>query len=300
MTRRRRSRPRPRSRRPATRRPSRTTRSSTVDGIDTFSGTVTFHLCGPIAADATTTLCATGGVQIGSPSRDSDTVDRRRPMPRRSTSAGRYCWRADFSGDAMPACPARATASASECFVVNAAPADAHHAGRRPAGRLRPADHRHGHPVGHGAQAGHRRAGRTSAARSTRPAGGDANGTITFVGLRARQLHHRRLARPTVTVSGDGSPRRTTRPVRVHPEPPRRSTPSSPRTPATCPNTLGVTAAPCAGHPTQREGHRPADPDHHLDRAARVSRTTRRRSRRRSRRTTCRQAGPSSSDCSTR
>ena len=104
----------------------------TVTGASTFGGTVKFFLCGPLAA-ASTENCSTGGVQIGSPaggesvsgsngaaSLNSDTATL--------TSVGRYCWRAEYSGDTgagVPASndPAKSVAdggTTSECFTVTA------------------------------------------------------------------------------------------------------------------------------------------------------------------------------------
>ncbi len=60
------------------------------------------------------------------------------------TSADRYCWRAEFSGDDDVGVPGSQDSSAGECFTVDAAAADAGHDRRRGRpGRLRPADHRH-------------------------------------------------------------------------------------------------------------------------------------------------------------
>lgn len=62
-----------------------------VQGVDTFSGTLKFFICGPIANP---TACATGGVPAGSSTvttngtHTSDVVTL--------TSAGRYCWRGEF------------------------------------------------------------------------------------------------------------------------------------------------------------------------------------------------------------
>jgi hypothetical protein len=92
------------------------TAAITVDGVDTFSGSVSFHLCGPTALDSTA-LCTTGGVDVGSVNvtangnyDSADTI---------VTSAGRYCWRADFSGDADAGVPVSSDSAATECFVVN-------------------------------------------------------------------------------------------------------------------------------------------------------------------------------------
>ena len=88
-----------------------------LPGAPSFSATVSFHLCGPFEMSSET-LCEEGGVDIGSKAvkssgtfvSDSATV----------TSAGRYCWRADFSGDAKGV-PPSTDSSATECFIVNPA-----------------------------------------------------------------------------------------------------------------------------------------------------------------------------------
>jgi hypothetical protein len=87
----------------------------TVTGIDSFDATLTFHLCGPFAATATT-RCGTGGALIntqsitanGTYSSGSTTI----------TSAGRYCWRANFSGDSTAGVPSSSDSAETECFVV--------------------------------------------------------------------------------------------------------------------------------------------------------------------------------------
>ena len=87
----------------------------TVTGVSSFTGSVSFHLCGPSAADSTAT-CDTGGVDIGSkPVTTSSTVVSDSAT---ITSAGRYCWRADFSGDSTIGVPASSDHSSSECFTV--------------------------------------------------------------------------------------------------------------------------------------------------------------------------------------
>jgi hypothetical protein len=100
----------------------------TVDGTDgPFDGTVKFYLCGPLALDSTSN-CSTGGVQIGDPAAGeavsgsagtatvySDTATL--------TSAGRYCWRAEYSGDPAVGVPGsndpEDATNVSECFSVN-------------------------------------------------------------------------------------------------------------------------------------------------------------------------------------
>ncbi len=89
----------------------------TASGVSSFSGTLTFSLCGPTAATSTAT-CDTGGTQIGT----AQAVTANGTYPSSSatiTSAGRYCWRADFSGDATLGVPGSSDHSAAECFTVD-------------------------------------------------------------------------------------------------------------------------------------------------------------------------------------
>jgi hypothetical protein len=86
----------------------------TVEGADTWSGTLHFFLCGPIA----TGTCDTGGLEIGS----GTPVNQGTVMPVLSgsaklTSVGRYCWRGFF--DSATADVADDTdSSIGECFEV--------------------------------------------------------------------------------------------------------------------------------------------------------------------------------------
>src|SRR5206468_1505875 len=89
----------------------------TVTGIQSFDATLTFFLCGPLALNSSST-CDSGGAQIGS----AQAVTTSGTYPSNSatiTSAGRYCWRADFSGDDSLGVPDGSDHSATECFVVN-------------------------------------------------------------------------------------------------------------------------------------------------------------------------------------
>jgi hypothetical protein len=86
----------------------------TVNGADTFSGSLTFHLCGP-TDPSSTALCTSGGVAIGS----AQTITANGTYTSATatvTSAGRYCWRADF--DAVAPVPDSSDSAASECFIV--------------------------------------------------------------------------------------------------------------------------------------------------------------------------------------
>jgi hypothetical protein len=91
----------------------------TVTGASTFGGSVTFHLCGPSATSSTET-CDKGGYQVGTP----QSITQATTMPITSsaahlTRAGRYCWRADYSGDSSAGVPESSDHSATECFLVN-------------------------------------------------------------------------------------------------------------------------------------------------------------------------------------
>jgi hypothetical protein len=99
---------------------------SVAGGAQTFGGTVSFFLCGPLALN-TTSNCESGGVQIGSAvtvnglnaAASVDSADAT------LTSVGRYCWRAVYSGDSSHSVPgsrdpvAGDTTSLTECFKVN-------------------------------------------------------------------------------------------------------------------------------------------------------------------------------------
>ena len=88
-------------------------------GTATPSGSVTFYLC-QVASGA----CTTGGTLVGSAvpltgaAYPVTVVSGLAPI----TSPGRYCWRAEFSGDAANGIAAVSDASLNECFVVNAVP----------------------------------------------------------------------------------------------------------------------------------------------------------------------------------
>lgn len=101
----------------------------TVNGTSTFGGTVQFFLCGPLAL-ASTSNCATGGVQIGSPAAGETVTGAGGTATVNSdtatlTSAGRYCWRAVYSGDSGVGVPGSSDptgptdTSITECFTVN-------------------------------------------------------------------------------------------------------------------------------------------------------------------------------------
>lgn len=99
----------------------------TVDGVDAYTGDVTFSLCGPLDLTSTSN-CQTGGVPIGSPVAVAGTGPETVLGPVATlTSAGRYCWRAEYSGDAAagvpsssdPKAPPAIDTTVTECFKVN-------------------------------------------------------------------------------------------------------------------------------------------------------------------------------------
>ena len=89
-----------------------------IKGAESVDATVSFFLCGPFEASSKT-LCDKGGVPLGSKKVEASGTF---VSPSATvTSAGRYCFRADFSGDAKEGVPASSDSSATECFIVNPA-----------------------------------------------------------------------------------------------------------------------------------------------------------------------------------
>jgi len=93
--------------------------SAVVDiqgGTSTPTGSVAFSLCKVDDPG----LCTTGGTSVG----ETDLTGTEYPETVVSptayvTSVGRYCWRAEFSGDSANGIPGSSDSSASECFTVN-------------------------------------------------------------------------------------------------------------------------------------------------------------------------------------
>ena len=89
---------------------------SLTGGTATPAGSVAFSLCKVDAPG----LCTTGGTSVGS----TNLTGAAYPVTVQSptayvTSAGRYCWRAEFSGDSANGIPGSSDSRASECFTVN-------------------------------------------------------------------------------------------------------------------------------------------------------------------------------------
>ncbi|GAA2475894.1 hypothetical protein GCM10009858_11600 [Terrabacter carboxydivorans] len=149
----------------------------TVTGIQTFSATLKFFICGPTALDATGS-CTTGGDQIGTT--QAITTGGTYPSTAASiTEVGRYCWRAEFSGDSTAGVPASKDDSTGECFTVTprqsgldtqagASPVDFGNAVTDTATLSNTANHQGSGGVG------------TDGSINPATAGGKAGGTITF------------------------------------------------------------------------------------------------------------------------
>lgn len=89
---------------------------SLVGGTATPAGSVAFSLC-KLDAPA---LCTTGGTSVGSTNLTGAAYPVTVVSPTAYvTSAGRYCWRAEFSGDSANGIPGSSDSRASECFTVN-------------------------------------------------------------------------------------------------------------------------------------------------------------------------------------
>jgi hypothetical protein len=86
-----------------------------VTGVNSFSGSISWHICGPTATSSTAT-CDSGGVDLGS---QNITAEGTYYSPTATvTAAGRYCFRAEFSGDTSVGVPGSSDHSLGECFTV--------------------------------------------------------------------------------------------------------------------------------------------------------------------------------------
>ena len=166
----------------------------TVTGTTTWTGSLQFSLCGPLAS---ATGCASGGTPIGS----SITISNATAQPISSvvatvTSVGTYCWRADFTSTTTGV-PPGSDGSTSECFVVNpVTPALATSAGAGPV--------QLGNPINDTATlTGTANEPGTPVINPTTP-GAPADGTITFTAYGPNDCSTVAYS-TTVTVSGDGT-----------------------------------------------------------------------------------------------
>ncbi len=84
-------------------------------GSATPAGSVEFFLCKVDSPD----LCDTGGTEVGSTNLSGASYPTTVLSPvAYVTSAGRYCWRAEYSGDSENGIPGSSDSSATECFTV--------------------------------------------------------------------------------------------------------------------------------------------------------------------------------------
>ena len=85
-------------------------------GTATPAGSVAFSLCKVDSPG----LCTTGGTSVGSTNLSGTAYPVTVNSPTAYvTSAGRYCWRAVFSGDSANGIPGSSDSRSSECFTVN-------------------------------------------------------------------------------------------------------------------------------------------------------------------------------------
>ena len=91
----------------------------TVTGISSFSGSLSWHICGPTATSSTQ-LCdgTTGNVGVDLGSQNVTAAGTYYSPTATLTSAGRYCFRAEFSGDSVAGVPPSSDSRASECFTI--------------------------------------------------------------------------------------------------------------------------------------------------------------------------------------
>ncbi len=154
-----------------------------VGGADTFTATLSFNLCGPFAAGSST-LCTTGGVPVQTQNITADGTYTSSAAT--VTQAGRYCWRAVFSGDATVGVPGSDDSRASECFTVNPRQSVlATQAGTTPVDLGQPVTDtatltNTAHKPGTGGPAGS-----TNGSINPTTLGGDATGSITFTLFKA-------------------------------------------------------------------------------------------------------------------
>jgi hypothetical protein len=88
---------------------------SLVGGTATPAGSVTFFLC-----KLDSGLCSSSGTEVGLTNLSGAAYPVTVQSPTAYvTSAGRYCWRATFSGDTANGIPGSSDSRASECFTVN-------------------------------------------------------------------------------------------------------------------------------------------------------------------------------------
>jgi hypothetical protein len=171
----------------------------TVSGTSTWAGSVSFHLCGPIASGT----CTSGGADIGSVPVTQATSQPVLSAVATLTSAGRYCWRGDFTATTNGV-PPSSDSSGGECFTVNpVTPTLATQAGASPVNL--------GTAISDTATlTGTATAPGTNGPNATYPSinatnGAPAGGTITFTAFGSNDCSTVAFTSSAVPVSGDGT-----------------------------------------------------------------------------------------------
>jgi hypothetical protein len=90
----------------------------TVSGVSSFTGSISWHICGPTATSSTQ-LCdgTTGNVGVDLGSQSITTSGTYYSSTATVTAAGRYCFRAEFT-TTTTGVPGSSDSSAGECFTV--------------------------------------------------------------------------------------------------------------------------------------------------------------------------------------
>ncbi len=169
---------------------------SLTGGTATPAGSVDFWLCKVDSPN----LCTTGGTSVGSTSLTGTAYPVTLQSPTAYvTSAGRYCWRAVFSGDSANGIPGSSDWSPSECFIVNpVTPELSTQAGPAPKVHLGTALTDTATLSGTATQPA------SPVINLTGTAGAAANGTITFKLYGPDNCTDLAYTSPAVTVSGNG------------------------------------------------------------------------------------------------
>jgi hypothetical protein len=166
-----------------------------VGGTATPAGSVAFFLCKVDSPG----LCGSGGTTVGSTGLTGAAYPATVVSPTAYvTSAGRYCWRATFTGDSANGIPGSSDSRATECFIVNpVTPTLSTTAG---------ADVSLGNPVTDSAAlSGTATQPANPVINLTGTGGADAGGTITFKLYGPDNCTTLAYTSPTVAVSGDGT-----------------------------------------------------------------------------------------------
>ena len=173
----------------------------TVTGVSTWSGTYDFSLCF-IGTDITsTTTCTSGGTLVSSQPINQGTAQPLTSAAATVSSAGRYCWRGDFTS-ATNGVPDAKDDTAGECFnITPRTPTLTTQAGAGPVD--------FGNPITDTATLGNTANQPGTPVINPTTAGGPAGGTITFFLYGPDQCTTLAAGFPaagmTVSVSGDAT-----------------------------------------------------------------------------------------------